>query len=66
MSDKTKQDLQKFRDLLEEGCHQGCDYDEAEGDLIDHCDACCRKITVLAYELLVIRMEWPELRELSD
>ena len=21
-----------------------CDFDEAEGDLVSHCDACCRKI----------------------
>ncbi len=34
-----------------EGC-SWCDHDEAEGDLIDHCDSCCRKVTTAAYAAL--------------
>jgi len=29
-----------------------CDLDEAEGELIDHCDVCCRKVTALVWEML--------------
>lgn len=32
------------------GC-SSCDYDEAEGDLLDHCASCQKKIVALAYEL---------------
>lgn len=42
----------EFRTLLEEGCHQGCDYDEAEGGLLNHCDRCCRKIAEFAVQML--------------
>ena len=27
-----------------------CDCDEAEGDIVDHCPECCRKITAWANE----------------
>lgn len=37
-----------IRDLLR-GCGH-CDYDEAEGGLVDHCDACCRKVTAACWE----------------
>jgi len=41
--------LQKaFRELLK-GCNQ-CDWDEAEGGLLNHCPACCHKVTTLAWE----------------
>jgi hypothetical protein len=33
-----------------EGCPH-CDYDEAEGGLMNHCDACCRRVTALTWEL---------------
>lgn len=31
------------------GC-RGCEYDEADGALFNHCDKCCRRITTLAWE----------------
>ncbi len=48
-----------FIERLEDGC-SGCEFDEAEGGLVNHCDTCCRWLTTQAYELFVIRMEWPE------
>jgi len=48
-------DKRKLIDLLENGC-SGCDFDEAEGGLMNHCSDCCRKITTLAYYLLVVQM----------
>lgn len=30
------------------GCSR-CDYDEAEGGLLDHCDKCCRNIATVAW-----------------
>ena len=40
--------------LLRDGCHRGCDYDEAEGGLFNHCDKCCRRIATLVYQELII------------
>lgn len=55
--DATSAEYRKqFVKLLEDGCHQGCDYDEAEGGLLNHCEDCCRKITAQAYELFAIQM----------
>ncbi len=48
-----------FIERLEDGC-SSCDFDEAEGGLVDHCDTCCRWLTTQAYELFVVRMDWPE------
>lgn len=31
------------------GCCR-CEYDEAEGGIMNHCDACCRKITAAVWE----------------
>ena len=31
------------------GCG-GCEYDEADGALFNHCNACCRKITAAAWD----------------
>ena len=36
---------------LSETCCGHCDYDEAEGGLMDHCDKCCRKITTKLWEI---------------
>lgn len=36
------------------GC-TGCEWDEAEGDLVDHCAKCQRRVTTLAYELFIGR-----------
>lgn len=51
--------LQKLKgemiDRLVDGCHRDCNYDEAEGGLVNHCDACCRKITTDLFELIVTR-----------
>ena len=55
----------RYRDRLENGCH-GCDFDEAEGGLMNHCDECCRWLTEHAYEMFVIRMEWPDLYDTSN
>ena len=54
-SDKRKRLTAKQRDVLRDRaflqalialdtCCMRCDYDEAEGALVNHCDACCRKI----------------------
>ena len=32
-----------------QGCGQ-CEWDEAEGGLFNHCNACCRKVTAVAWE----------------
>lgn len=45
--------LEKLKQLLRNGC-SACDFDEAEGYLLNHCDKCCREITTLAYEMLII------------
>ena len=37
-----------MRDALQP-CRQ-CDYDEAEGDLYNHCPSCCHRVTSTAYE----------------
>jgi hypothetical protein len=37
--------------ILDNGCGR-CDFEESDGSLICHCDSCCRKVTVLTYELL--------------
>ena len=37
-----------IRDVLR-GCPH-CEYDEAEGGLINHCDMCCRKITSMIWQ----------------
>ena len=37
--------------LAMDGC-SACDYDEAKGGLINHCDACCRKVTAEAYQVV--------------
>lgn len=49
---KTVQKFILFRNLLNEGCAK-CKTDEAEGAVIDHCSACQRRVTTLAYELFV-------------
>lgn len=41
----------RFSRLLE-GC-SGCEYDEAEGGLFNHCSKCQHEIVTLAYELIV-------------
>lgn len=45
-SDKEKAD-EALRKALE-GC-SGCEYDEAEGGLINHCNKCCREIAGAAW-----------------
>jgi hypothetical protein len=37
---------------LRDGCGS-CEFEEADGELIDHCEACCRAITGLAYDLFL-------------
>lgn len=44
---------QRLRKLLQ-GCNWGCTYDEAEGGLLLHCQACQFEITKLAYEIGVL------------
>lgn len=44
--------VQAGRRVVVDGCMR-CEYDEAEGGLVNHCDACCRKITTELYGLLV-------------
>ncbi len=38
-------------DEVLEGCPR-CEYDEAEGVILDHCDACCRVIATAAWALV--------------
>lgn len=42
-----------LRERLADGCHRGCDYDEAEGGLVSHCADCQHWITSLAYMMFV-------------
>jgi len=48
---ETQRLRKAMRDVLD-GCPR-CDYDEAEGALIDHCLECRRKVTMKAWELFV-------------
>jgi len=32
-----------------------CEFDESEGELIDHCDRCCRRIAVAVGRMLSIK-----------
>ena len=41
-----------IRKLLEETHCSRCDFDEAEGGLVDHCDACCRQIVTKAWRIV--------------
>lgn len=50
---QVKNRLRELFSVLADGCHRGCDYDEAEGGLIEHCSKCQRSITVIAYELFI-------------
>ena len=43
--------LAKFKLAVEKSCSK-CTFDEAEGGLIDHCNACCRRITEAAWEFI--------------
>lgn len=38
--------------VLTEQCCPACDYDEADGGLFCHCDACCKKIVTDIYGVL--------------
>ncbi len=49
----------RFLRLLECGCIN-CN-PSGDPDEIDHCELCCKRITEMAFELVVIRMDWPEL-----
>ena len=42
-----------FRTYLKDGC-SGCEFDEAEGGLLNHCAACQLLITSLAYGIFVL------------
>lgn len=63
-SDATMQAIERM--LIVTQCSQ-CDYDEAEGGLVDHCDECCRKVTRYVWRTLT---EWKRDRtphhEVSD
>lgn len=53
-------DLQtRFLNKLEDGC-ANCEVDPAHSE-ITHCEECQKRLTEWAYELIVIRMDWPEL-----
>lgn len=43
-----------FRRLLLEGCHRGCDYDEAEGGILNHCKECQKAIVESAYTIFAM------------
>ena len=44
--------VQAGRNRVLQGCNR-CDVDEAEGGVMNHCDACCRFITTDLYAILV-------------
>lgn len=45
--------LERARKILQSQCAQ-CEYDEAEGGFIDHCDGCCRRIVTELYGPLIL------------
>lgn len=49
MRDQRKA-LVALKTSVENSCSQ-CDYDEAEGFLVNHCAKCCHRITALAWEI---------------
>jgi NTP pyrophosphatase (non-canonical NTP hydrolase) len=44
---------EEFLRLVADGCHRQCEYDEAEGGLLDHCKSCRDKIAALAHRIFV-------------
>ena len=46
-----------IKKILNETTCGHCEYDEAEGLLINHCDKCCRKIIRQIFELLEAQPE---------
>lgn len=49
---RTKKGKQ-FLSLLRNGCNLGCEVDESDGSLINHCNGCQLLITQLAYEMFI-------------
>lgn len=45
-------------EILGTSCRK-CDFDEAEGVLIDHCDECCRRIVGLIWERTYLSKDAP-------
>ena len=45
----------QFLERLKDGCSRGCDFDEAEGGLVNHCRQCQVELVTLAYDLFVNR-----------
>ncbi len=39
--------------VLDETNCSKCDHDEAEGEVLDHCDKCCRSITTQVWAIVV-------------
>lgn len=50
----TMLNLRELIQRLDDGCHKGCDYDEAEGGLVNHCTACCTWITTRVCDLMQV------------
>lgn len=44
----SKKAVRVLSNILE-GCHR-CEFDEAEGDIVDHCADCCRRGMAWAYQ----------------
>lgn len=40
--------LVRLKKSVDESCGK-CDYDEAEGGLVNHCPECCHRITTMAW-----------------
>jgi hypothetical protein len=49
------------RDVLRSSCVL-CDFDEAEGDVVNHCDVCCRRITTELWALFMLGRKPPQPR----
>lgn len=49
---RNREIAQRMVKRLIEGC-RGCDFDEAEGGLVDHCAECKHAIVTDAYELFI-------------
>ncbi len=45
--------LIEFLGRLADGCHKGCDYDEAEGGLHNNCEKCRGWLVTTAYQLFI-------------
>jgi hypothetical protein len=61
----AKPNAQAMRDIARSVLRSSCvlcDFDEAEGDVINHCDVCCRRITTELWALFMLGRKPPQPR----